>query len=906
MKACKISIILPVYNTSEYLDECMQSLVGQSLEDIEIIAVNDGSTDNSFEILRKYQAQYPGRVYVYNTENHGVSSARNFAVEKSCGEYLWFVDSDDYIEPDACERLYAKAVDDSNDLVLFSRYDVDADTGEKTENKTFHFNQNFRMSDKPYELVKLSPFPWNKLIKKELFEKTHFPEGIRFEDLPVAFILAANAENIGVINDWFYNYRQRVGFLSKFTDSTLDIVKAVDYMKVQLEEQDKFRQFETELEYVTMRHFLYRFEQLFTVFDGESTDLKKELINTLFDYLESNYPNRLSNPYLCYNLPDRIYQLLDFYSSREAMLDYVESCRNMTADEQTAYNQKLRERYEIISENVPLSFSAIKESGKALSLEFKELQGNTLQDNAFIISHTPKGLSPSMLSITNKLSKKGAVTVFLPDESGSVKKLLDCYGINARILNTKEHDYLCALSSSRYIVSDEPLDYFFTKAPEQIYINNLCEKAVSRLVAKYESENDFSFMQKALLTADCTIYSSEQSRLNFEHKYRVEGLGVRSIDNYHPYKDKAIKTDIKSAFTNDTDKLIAIVPQQRYSDEKTAYRFFRKYMSYLLLLDRELSDDCKAFLYTGDYPYHINMDIFKHIKEMPAEYGLYDFIKASDIVITDYHPVLSACESSKVLRLFADEKRYVSDEELDISKKDFISFDNSIALADYINEYRHIEKAEASDKIGTDRLFDMLESNTLINNGEDTAVNLWYLGGKLTPARIRHFKAVARENNYKSFWLAFDEENAADYKEEVLDLFRGWNYIPLRFDNTSSFSEKMINSICTKGKPPFNSKKKLDEMKSAEWKKYFGNVKFDEITLISVGKIEQNLLFLGASPSINYSFNWFSIDKYNNKKQFKAKVDYICKELENAQSVEIPDDMKPLKAVKNLSLTEGI
>ena len=176
MTACKVSIIVPVYNTSKYLSRCIDSLLSQTLKEIEIIVVNDGSTDDSLQILRKYQALNPNKIYVYNTENEGVSHARNYGVTKSSGQYLWFVDSDDCVEPNACEVLFEKANKDNNDLVLFSRYDVNGETGEKIGNRTFHYNQNFTIREKPYELLKLSPFPWNKFIKKELFDGIEFPE----------------------------------------------------------------------------------------------------------------------------------------------------------------------------------------------------------------------------------------------------------------------------------------------------------------------------------------------------------------------------------------------------------------------------------------------------------------------------------------------------------------------------------------------------------------------------------------------------------------------------------------------------------------------------------------------------------------------------------------------------------
>ena len=118
MESYKISIIVPVYNVEQYLRQCMDSLVNQTLEEIEIIAVNDGSPDGSLAILEEYQKAYPKKVKVFSIENQGVSHARNYGFSKSAGEYLLFVDSDDYIERETCELLYAKAKRDENDLVF--------------------------------------------------------------------------------------------------------------------------------------------------------------------------------------------------------------------------------------------------------------------------------------------------------------------------------------------------------------------------------------------------------------------------------------------------------------------------------------------------------------------------------------------------------------------------------------------------------------------------------------------------------------------------------------------------------------------------------------------------------------------------------------------------------------------
>lgn len=908
MKACKVSIILPVYNTSKYLDCCMESLLNQTLNEIEIIAVNDGSTDNSLEILKGYQAKYPEKVYVYNTENHGVSHARNFGVSKSCGEFLWFVDSDDFVELDACQRLYDKAAKDNNDLVLFSRYDVNDETGEKTGNKTFHFNQNFKMSDNAYELVKLSPFPWNKFIRKDLFDGVKFPEKIRFEDLPISFILATRAKNIGIINDYLYNYRVQVGFLSKFTESTLDIQKAVDFLKATLEKDGTFNIYKEEIEYVTMRHFFYRFEQLQTVYGEYSYELKIKLINTLFDYLNANYPNRENNAYLHYNLPDRIYKLLSFYSSRDALLKYADKCRFMSADEQNAYNEKFETEHTFPKKKKQKGFKEIKNKGADLSLIFHEIQANAaIENNTLFISSKSKGISSTLLSMMIYLNKNGVHTaVYTKDKCDEINKILSTYRLNdTEIINKKSDRYLNTLAKSKYIIADCPLDYFFVKTDGQIYINVMTDR-ISPKVIFNSTKNKFDFpaMQKSLITADYTLYCNNESKTAFETAYKTAGLNTNYISGIFPADDINDNIVKLRAETNANGKqIITIVPQYRDGADRVGIRAFRKLMTYMLILDRKLSDNQEAYIYLGDYPFDADLSIFKHIKAMPVEYDLYDFIDVSNVVITDYHPLLLGQYSDKAIRLIVDDKLYIDNEFYTNSACTHICH-NATELAQAINSFNSTNTI--SNNNNCQKLFDMINNGFKQENSNEKFNVLYYLGGNVSLSKIKKFKALIRENPNKNYWLAFDEEKNNDYKNELLELFKSRNYIPIRFDNSSSFEEKIVSAICKKSKLPFGSKKKYAEQKAMEWKKYFGNVKFDEITLISTGEIERNLLFIGASPITNYSFNWFSKEKYDSKKAFKRKVDYICKELQEKAVVEIPEEMQSVKAIKNLKIVDKI
>lgn len=908
MKACKVSIILPVYNTSKYLDCCMESLLNQTLDEIEIIAVNDGSTDNSLEILKKYQAANPNKVYVYNTENHGVSHARNFGLEKAAGEYIWFVDSDDFTESNACELLYNKAKKDGNDLVLFSRYDVDNSTGEKRGNKTFHFNQNFKAEDKPYEMVKLSPFPWNKFIRRDLLDGIKFPEGVRFEDLPVSFILFTRAKSIGVINDFLYNYRLQIGFLSRFSSSTLDIVKAIDFLKKTLENDGTDSYYKKELEYVAVRHFLYRFEQLLYLNSNNDYELKIRLVNELFEYLENNYPEFNSNPYLIYNLPDRIYRLIDFYSSKENLLEYILKTKNMTPNEQELFNTELTEKYSP-SEKKESSFDIIKEEEEKKSIFFSSKQNDTaIGNSAVLVSNAYKGISSSILSVLLFLKKNYSDTktaLACSEKSADrAKSVLEYYGFNDTIVLIRGTEkYMEYTAAAKYIIADCPLEHYFKKIEGQKYVNLITEHiAPKEIYNRRGRDYNFAAVQKSIITADFSVYLNESSRDAFEKKYKLQGLGVKSLCGICPAADISGVSEIRKELCSDNKKLILLAPQYKTGDDRTPVNAFRKYMASLIIFDREMNDNETAYLCLDSFPFEADMSIFRNIRLLPERYDLFDSISSADIVVTNYHQLLTECKNSgaKIVRYITDEKRYIDNELLEIDEDNFFTCTNPYDLAQYIHGADTAER-KCTEENNCSKLFDAINSDTAIRSNAGEEVNvLYFLGGNLTLNRIRRFKSVAKENPIKNYYLAFDEGKNPDYHDELDEYLKKINYIPVRFDSVSCFDDKTVSAICSKGRAPLFGKDKLEHERKSEWSKYFGNIHFDEIVLLSVGEIARNLMFIGAAPQLEYSFSWFSFDKYNSKKAFKCKVDYICKELEAAQKVIIPKEMQGLKAVKNL------
>ena len=322
MSEYKVSVIVPVYKVEQYLRQCMDSLVGQTLQEIEIVAVNDGSPDNSLQILEEYQIKYPQKVRVFSIENQGVSHARNYGFSLSRGEYILFVDSDDFLEKDACRKLYEKAVAHGNDLILFGRYHLRGD--KISEKLNLPEIDNFRLIDHKEEMARLSPFPWDKFIKRELFAQTvGFPEGMRFEDLPVAHMLAVSAENIGVIRGCLYDYRVQGGFLSTLTEETLDIVTELRILIDFLKKKGLYQEYHQEIEYICARHCCYRFVNLRKFTEKGKLDLQLRLVNAVYDLLETEFPDWRENIYVKQKMAPGMKRFLFVCEDPKLMVKFV-------------------------------------------------------------------------------------------------------------------------------------------------------------------------------------------------------------------------------------------------------------------------------------------------------------------------------------------------------------------------------------------------------------------------------------------------------------------------------------------------------------------------------------------------------------------------------------------------------
>ncbi|MGG5328994.1 glycosyltransferase family 2 protein [Enterococcus sp. AZ163] len=221
-----ISIVIPVYNVQGYLEACLESIINQSYKDIEIILVNDGSTDRSIEICEKY-ISVDSRIKLIHKENGGQSEARNFGIKEAVGEWLTFIDADDYVTSDYVEYLYTLIQEYSADISIGSftyvtkNKNTDHSTGEVTVMDTETAIKRMLLND-GYDMG-----VWAKMYRTEYFKKNNFPVGKLFEDSLTTYEVIAESKKVvlGSKSIYYYVNRSDSTVNSSFNMKKFDLIE---------------------------------------------------------------------------------------------------------------------------------------------------------------------------------------------------------------------------------------------------------------------------------------------------------------------------------------------------------------------------------------------------------------------------------------------------------------------------------------------------------------------------------------------------------------------------------------------------------------------------------------------------------------------------------------------------------
>ncbi|WP_221388195.1 glycosyltransferase family 2 protein [Clostridium perfringens] len=252
----KVSIIIPIYNVSRYLEDCINSVINQTYKNLEIILVNDGSSDNSLEICNNFKKK-DSRIILINKENGGLSSARNSGIDKATGKYLYFLDGDDFLELDAIEFVMNLIKNNNADIASFGYYYYYKDNSirnrmEKVKNDyELYMNSEEALIQILNRRISFSWMAWNKLYKKELFNDVRFPLGKLYEDLGTTYKLIQKSSVIVYSSVPKYNYVQNPKSITNtfvFNNRELNRIEMCDDMYLGIKENTQNKELLHKLE----------------------------------------------------------------------------------------------------------------------------------------------------------------------------------------------------------------------------------------------------------------------------------------------------------------------------------------------------------------------------------------------------------------------------------------------------------------------------------------------------------------------------------------------------------------------------------------------------------------------------------------------------------------------------------
>ena len=287
----KVSVIVPFYNVEGYIEKCLETLVNQTLQEIEIILVNDGSKDRSVNIVKKFQSSYPEKIVYLEKENGGLSDARNYAIPHAKGEYIAFLDSDDYVEKDMYQKMYELAVKENSDMVECDFYWEYPNKTRKDVGEIYHGSNEM--------IEKIRVVAWNKLIKKEILEDTkiQFPKGYRYEDVEFTYKLIPYIKNVSFLKEACIHYIQREGSISNSqNERTKEIFDVLEHVLQYYKEIDIYEKYKTELEYIYIRYAFCSSLRRISKIQDET--IQENLLTLTWNNVQEKFPNWKQNSIL--------------------------------------------------------------------------------------------------------------------------------------------------------------------------------------------------------------------------------------------------------------------------------------------------------------------------------------------------------------------------------------------------------------------------------------------------------------------------------------------------------------------------------------------------------------------------------------------------------------------------------
>ncbi len=667
MTGKKISVIIPAYNVENYIRRCLDSLVNQTYENMEILVVNDGSTDKTAQIAGEYTERYPGKVFLFSKENEGQAEARNFALARATGEYIGFVDSDDFVSTKMYELLYREAEENGCDLVTCGYYGCDDVTGEITVYQTGYrgeFNQS--IYDNPMILRINSPYPWNKLYTKELLDRAgfRFPKGMIFEDLCAVFPLFLDARKVGRVHEKLYYYikGRKGGTISTFNEKHGQIIDALQIMNDAYQKRGMFERFYDTLLFFNLRHIYARFDEM-EHYDNEA--FKAEFTSRAYALLDRYFPGWKESG-----------EFAGMNHAQEEEKEEEDVSRTVEKPEKKPREKsrvKKGEKPKKRSEQFDEITSAGKIKKKVVLIEC--YHGNDVRGTGYYIG--------------KMLAEEGGYQVYIAAaDADKIEKFKAAFPYDWKYLDMTSEKYLEVLARAEYVINNRAFPGFYRKRKEQrfLFTDFLPSLMAQGTEVSYGARN-MQGIQLSLAQADAILFPRELKEyfLPLLEKYNMAEI----------CRDKGVFVPISLFFAaknnGDSEIKIAYMPSVRefpgLRDAKS-YLFLSELKKKLNELDERLEEGRKIYVcYPRIIRRRFKENSWKHIDFFPEDAEPYEFLAGCQGLIGEYGEEMYVMQAlGKPVCQFADNRPDVDWSRGKSGCEEGIpSLDDITQLADWVN-----------------------------------------------------------------------------------------------------------------------------------------------------------------------------------------------------------------------------
>ena len=291
----RFSIIIPVYNVEKYIRKCMDSIMTQTFEDFEVIVVDDETPDNSMQIVGEFMDAYPGKIQVIHQKNTRQGGARNRGVREAKGEYILFVDSDDYVSRDWLKTVDTRLKENPCDILVYQYMAVTEEGKRITEAGFGGMKPRTYFPKRDKEILMLPCVSWNKAYRRSFYmdSQVQFPEKVLYEDT-IGRLLYAKASSIALCEDCLYYYVQsgNSSIRRKNSEKMLDILKVADVVCEGFKKDGLYEEFKFPLEMSLIVSIAFVIDLI------NNSEKDSPLQVPLADYIAEHFPDYGTNPYV--------------------------------------------------------------------------------------------------------------------------------------------------------------------------------------------------------------------------------------------------------------------------------------------------------------------------------------------------------------------------------------------------------------------------------------------------------------------------------------------------------------------------------------------------------------------------------------------------------------------------------